>query len=387
MTLGDNVKINLIVFSLLMTSNLYAQSRPYAPGIIQVPAANAAQQRRASGTRASSGAATAAVATSTGAANVTATNEVISPDDPMAGHKTLRAQYKQQIAILQSQIDALDKLISAVVPVSTPPVSTSVAVTNVATNSAMVNGARAKFSAGEIEGAIPVERVVTGSSTILTCPTGYMYHNSTGNRAGSEVCVPLPTSASSSTVTPGNVPVPATKSARGLMDECPEGYLPTSSPNDGYRTIMCTPRITEIAPGKFSCLFGEEWPEADANGKMNCVGSQNKDNSVRVCLGDTAETQGCSPGYFYDKKTKKYYPTYAEATAAGQATTRSTAAAKPSNEQIKTYLMAYKEDITKPENVARIKKDAADNGVSASELDSIMGWAAGTAQKAFNDVP
>lgn len=48
--------------------------------------------------------------------------------------------------------------------------------------------------------------------------------------------------------------------------------------------------------------------------------------------------------------------------------------------------MAYKEDISKPENVARIKQDAAANGVSPAELDTIMGWQAGTAQKHFNEV-
>jgi len=399
------VKANLILLVLLFNSNLQAQSTTYAPGIIQI----SDEQRNAVNNGASKSNSTKAGSTASSNSGASASAETISPDDPFYAQKSLKAQYKLQIAQLQAHIETLDKQInsagsttaSASSTKSNNSNSTTANQTSVAAGGsagAMINNARQTYSKVNIADSVPVIRTTNGPSTTLTCPTGYMYHNPDGNRLnGNEVCIPIPTTASSSTVTPGNVPIPAVKSARGTLDQCPEGYIATSSPNDNYQTIMCTPRITEIAPGKYSCLFGEEWPELDANGKMNCVGAVNKNGSARVCSDDAITNQGCAPGYFYSKKTKQYYPTQEAASAAsgyastsGSTSTSTTSrepASKPSNEDIKKYLLAYKEDITKPENIARIKKDAKDNGVSAAELDSIMGWQAGTAQGAFDGVP
>ncbi len=398
------MKFYFFFVSLIFSNLVFAQSRTYAPGVIQIPIPNIAQYPSSRAKSSSS-----SRDRSTFTIPALKIDEVISPDDPFAAQKTMRAQYRMQVAALNAQIALLDKMIDSSPPASsntntnskTSTASTNSSGSNIsntqtstaktATNYAAISEARKKFAEGNIEGALPVQRNFNGSSTDLTCPAGYLYHNPSGSiLTGKEICVPIPSEASNTTVTPGNKPIPPTKSSRGTMDQCPEGYIATSYASNNYQ-IMCTPRITEIAPGKYSCLESSEWPEVDANGKMNCVGTVNKNGSVRVCSEDAIATQDCAPGYYYSKKTKKYYPTYEAASAASgygaDPNAKTIASEKPRNDIIRDYLLAYNEDIVKPENVAKIKKDALDNGVSASEIDKVMGWPEGTSQGAFNQVP
>lgn len=61
-------------------------------------------------------------------------------------------------------------------------------------------------------------------------------------------------------------------------------------PWGGHDNIICEPNITEIAPGKFSCLFVDQWPEADAKGTMKCASAVSDDGSARVCAAGTAQS-------------------------------------------------------------------------------------------------
>lgn len=54
------------------------------------------------------------------------------------------------------------------------------------------------------------------------------------------------------------------------------------------------------------------------------------------------------------------------------------------DQQIRDYINSFGGDYS-PENVAKIKKAAEEHGVSASEIDSAMGVDSGTAQKAFDN--
>lgn len=372
-----------ILITLLFSLGIEAQTRPYSPGQIVVPPGSQTQMsgKKLTQNRPGRGNQKKAAAIE---------NASISPDDPLLVQKKLRDLYRAQIeknlrdnTDLQKQIDALDKIISSVESSSAnPSVSTSPSVQNDVANKTSV-----AVNNDSIPGTIPAIRTVNGNSTTLTCPDGYMSHTPGGVRGDTTVCVPRPSTASSRTNTPGNMPVPPTKSATGSLS-CQPGYTLSSRMGSGYDNIICEPNITEIAPGKFSCLFVDQWPEADANGVMKCVSTISDNGSTRICSADEVANQGCVPGYFYNKKMRRYYPTREEGQAAAGATPASTGnTEKATDAAIKKYIEAYGANVSSPENVARIKQDAATNGVSAAELDRIMGWAAGTAQGAFNQVP
>lgn len=374
--------------TLLVSAGANAQSRPYSPGQIVVPPGSQTQMsgKKLIQNRPGKGNQKKAAAIE---------NASISPDDPLLVQKKLRDLYQAQIeknlrdnTDLQKQIDALDKIITSV---ESDAGKTEVAVAPAA-QTEVVNKTSVAVNNDSIPGTIPAIRTENGNSTTLTCPDGYMSHTPGGTRGNTTVCVPRPSTASSRTNTPGNMPIPPAKSATGSLS-CPAGYTLSSRMGAGYDNIICEPNITEIAPGKFSCLFVDQWPEADANGIMKCVSSISDDGSTRICGADAIANQGCVPGYFYNKKMRRYYPTReagqaaADALTSGTTTPTTATTAKPADADIKKYIEAYGANVSSPENVARIKQDAATNGVSAAELDRIMGWAAGTAQGAFNQVP